>query len=253
MKRRFPYDATTAYRFTYQTGELINQLLHFGHARLMVRGQGLSLVKATRFGLFISPRHGHSVRDHVSELLVDLPTNPWVYLVPSPIQGPPVLALSEPGKPIAVSIELEAHEWSSPLLQKLLTTFGGVPVEAQLIRDRGADAWLDQWTEATSGILTRNDRWNVIAALDACRRFEVQLSTPGCSVHAEFNPAFVDFDHAVLRVADTRCGHVVYADLSSPEVRYDLVGETFIIRQNAAPVIPTIHELSPSLPFPRVA
>jgi len=212
--------AGPAYRLQGSTSRLLNLLCQLGEGTLVLRQEGLSLAKTCTFGLCVADGQGgwHLLRDAISGLETDLQRVHHVYLLPDPDDGIPMLATASPGGEIDLSIRLEGHQWKSRIIRSIAEDFHGIPVEAREGRCLRAGAWLDDWNHtspATEGI-----RWEILAALDACRCLEVEVRSGMHRATAAFRPAFMDSEGAVLRIADATRKNVVFADAGAPGFRW---------------------------------
>jgi len=209
-----------AYRLQGPTPRLLNQLCHLGEGTMILRQSGLSLAVTTAFGLCVANESAgwHILRDAISGLESDLQSPHCVYLLADPDDGRPVFATGMPGTPLDLSIRLEGHSWESRIIRAMIDGFGGVPVDARERRGLGAGAWLDDWDKtspAANGI-----RWEILAALKACRCLEVEVDGGIHRTFAAFRPAFLDSEGAVVRIADATRKHVVFADAGAPGFRW---------------------------------
>ncbi|MCW1884396.1 hypothetical protein OKA04_06605 [Luteolibacter flavescens] len=200
--------------------ELLNHLCCLGESTLVLRQQGLSLAKCTRFGLSVATRESgwQVLRDHLSGMETDTGRSFSLYLLANPDDRKPVIGIAETGRTLHASIRLDNHEWNSPVVANLVDHFEGVSLDCMESRRLGAGAWLDEWERpvADESAVCMEQACQI---LHECRELEVSVSARGNQGSARFEPSFVDSCGAVLRIADRGRRHVVHADVQDPGFR----------------------------------
>ncbi|MBX3741276.1 MAG: hypothetical protein KF712_09820 [Akkermansiaceae bacterium] len=212
-----------AYRLHSPVDELLNHLCSLGKGTLILRRPGLSLAKATRFGLHIrSSSHDWSIlHDAISGLETDLAPPQHAYLLREFPDQCPLFAMGPPGKPIEFTVRLDGHDWNSPAVRDMLARFGGVALDCLESHRLGAGAWLDEWEQCKQPSPCCPDSMvhETSGALQACRLLEVEIRTTTQRSEVCFSPSFVDVEGSVLRIADRSRSHIVYADVNAAEFR----------------------------------
>lgn len=198
--------------------EVIPRLARFGVGTLILRQCGLSLTsQADLRSLVRFPQHGGKPPGWpVEHLELNDDDSREFYLFIAAGDPRPQLASARPGGKIDFSIHLHHHVWGSPEVRGLIEDCGGAGVSCELARELGAGAWLDEWPDAGAG--HRDDTLSHCARkqIETCSLLEVRMHAPGFRGDACFEPSFIDVDGSILRIADKRCRHVVYADANSP-------------------------------------
>lgn len=210
-----------AFRLRSPIHELLNHLCCLGEGTLILRRPGLSLAKATPFGLHISERTSgwRMLKDAISGLETDIAPAQEAYLLREATDSCPLFAMGPVGKPIEFTVRLTGHTWQSPALQRMIQRFNGVSLDCLESRRLGAGAWLDEWERPvpTPSAITNDLVLRSSDALHDCDSLEVEIRTTSHRNHVRFLPSFIDSEGTVLRIADKRRAHVVYADVSAPE------------------------------------
>jgi len=217
--RKSPLAACScAYRLRGSIPELLNHLCCLGQTTLVLRQQGLSLAKATAFGLSVAYREEawHVLHDRLSGLETDTRRALGVYLIADVNDRRPLLAMAEPGRPIHVSIRLDGHVWDSPVVKTLIDHFQGASLDCMESRRLGAGAWLDEWERPVNPACDSSLVDGACRILHECRELEVDVNSRGCRGSACFRPSFIDSSGTVLRITDREQRHVVHADVSDP-------------------------------------
>jgi hypothetical protein len=201
--------------------ELLNHLCCLGESTLVLRQQGLSLAKCTRFGLSVGTRESgwQVLRDHLSGMETDTGRALALYLLANAGDRKPVIGMAGLGCPLHATIRLDQHDWNSPVVANLVDHFDGVSLDCLESRRLGAGAWLDEWERPAAN---QGDALCIEQAgriLRECREIEVSVSARGCHGTARFEPSFVDSCGGVLRIADRARHHVVHADVQDPGFR----------------------------------
>jgi hypothetical protein len=201
--------------------EILPQLARFGTGTLVLRQCGLSLSsQADLRSLVRFPRRaGEPVRWPVEHLEMDDGGTREFYLFIGSGDPRPQLASAKRGGKIDFSIHLHHHVWDSPEVRGLIETCGGAGVSCELARELGAGAWLDEWPDSGAG--HRDDTLSLHARrqIESSSLLEVRIQAEGIRGDACFEPSFIDVDGSILRIADKRCRHVVFADADSPGFR----------------------------------
>jgi len=205
-----------AYRLRGSLPELLNHLCCLGQTTLVLRQQGLSLAKATAFGLCVAYREEawQILSDRLSGLETDTLRPLGVYMVVDASDRRPMLAMAEPGRPIHLSIRLDGHVWESPVVKTLIDHFEGVSLGCMESRRLGAGAWLDEWERPVKSGCDASIVRGACRILHECRELEVDVRAPGSRGTARFEPSFIDSAGTVLRITDRERRHVVHADVS---------------------------------------
>jgi hypothetical protein len=200
--------------------ELLNHLCCLGESTLVLRQQGLSLAKCTRFGLSVATRESgwQVLHDHLSGMETDIGRTLSLYLLANVGDRKPVIGIAEPGLPLHATIRLDHHDWNSQVVANLIDHFEGVSLDCLESRRLGAGAWLDEWERpvANQEAIGMDQACQI---LHECRELEVSVSVRGSQGSARFEPSFVDACGSVLRVADRGRRHVVHADVQDPGFR----------------------------------
>ena len=207
-----------AYRLRGSLSELLNHLCCLGQSTMVLRQQGLSLAKATTFGLSVAYREEawHVLHDRQSGLETDTQLALGVYLIADPCDRRPMLAMAAPGMPIHLSIHLDGHLWDSPVVKTLIDHFQGVSLDCMESRRLGAGAWLDEWERPVNPDCDTSIVRGACQILHECRELEVDVNSRGCRGTARFEPSFVDSASTVIRITDRERRHVVHADVNDP-------------------------------------
>jgi hypothetical protein len=157
---------------------------------MVLRQQGLSLAKATAFGLSVAygEEAWHLLHDRLSGLETDTHRALGVYLIADACDRRPLLAMAEPGSPIHLSIRLEGHVWDSPVVRTLIDHFKGASLDCMESRRLGAGAWLDEWERPVSSGCDASVVHGAYRMVQECRELEVDVRMRGCRGTACFEP-----------------------------------------------------------------
>lgn len=217
-----------AYRLHSPIDELLNHLCCLGQGTLILRRPGLSVAKATRFGLHIRERsHDWTVlRDAISGLETDLTPPQNAYLLREFPDQCPLFAIGSPGKPIEFTVRLEGHDWQSPVIRTMLDRFHGVALDCLESHRLGAGAWLDEWEQSKCASCPIPDAVLHAASetLHGCKLLEVEIRTSTQRSEVCFCPSFIDSEGSVLRIADRTRTHIVYADVRATDFHLERAG-----------------------------
>lgn len=217
-----------AYRLQSPVNELLNHLCGLGKGTLILRRPGLSLAKATRFGLHVRNRsqNWEILHDAISGLETDLTPPQHSYLLREFPDQCPLFAMGPPGKPIEFTVRLDGHEWNSPMVRDMLARFDGTALNCVESHRLGAGAWLDEWEQRRQPALCCPDSviHETSAALHRCRLLEVEIRTSSHRSGVCFSPSFIDMEGSVLRIADRSRNHIVYADVGAEDFQLSRVG-----------------------------
>lgn len=201
--------------------ELLNHLCCLGNTTLVLRQQGISLAKSTSFGLCVATRDSdwRILRDHLSGLETDTATLQNIYLLAGPGDRRPMIGLGEPGRPLHLTIRLDAHDWESRAIRNLIDYFKGVSLDCTESRRLGVGAWLDEWERPVAAACDDSLVRDTCQVIRTCEELEVEVGTRSHRNTARFHPTFIDSSGTVMRVADRSQRHVVHADVADPGFR----------------------------------
>jgi hypothetical protein len=195
-----------AYRLRGTAETLLEHLCGLGKSTLILRRPGLSLVKS--MGLLSEAIGG--LENHFAP-----PQD--AFLIREISDSCPLFVMGPPGKPIELTVRLEDHAWSSPVIRSMIEQFYGVSLDCLASRRLGAGAWLDEWGQpippkppAISDLIHQASD-----ALHRCDSLEVEIRTSSHRSTARFQPSFIDSAGSVLRIADKARRHIVYADVNA--------------------------------------
>lgn len=208
-------------RLTGPWTAFLNQLVHLDQVYLILRSDGLSIAKWTRFGVFFqeSVRGCRWLSDPVSGLALDPKEIRHIYVVRLSPSGPVSLELEFNGSRFGISIQCDGRHSNFCALDRMKEMFGQEEVSGEFLRRAGAGAWLDDWAQPPRRIAgeRRNSLERAVSNRD---EFEVTMAAPGMFSKTLLRPSFIDFDGSVARFANPDCETVVMADLASPEVEW---------------------------------
>ncbi len=214
-----------AFRLGGPAKELFNRLHGLGEGTLVMKEQGLSLAKKTAVGLCVAygDRDWHLLRDRLSGLELDTSRELEFYLMVRGSDRKPLLGVSEPGKALHLSFQLDGLAWESLVVRRFIAEFDGVALDCEQSRQLGAGMWLDEW-ERPAAAWKADHVDAVCRALRACRRLDVEVKARGQTNRTRFAPSFLDVSGGVLRIADRSLRHVVHADVADPAFRMHRIG-----------------------------
>lgn len=205
-----------AYRLNAPADVILARLGTLPGMTLVMRQQGLSLMKRTPFGTLKLQQARSLLRDRLSGVECDLSGDAIFHLLTDASDSRPQLVCNKPGLPVDFSIRLDGQTWDSPQICDLIRSCDAIHVACETARHLGAGAWLDEWNESPptecDHILARAARRQI----ESCRILEVRVKTTAHGCKTRFLPSFIDEDGGILRIADKHCRHVVYADADSP-------------------------------------
>ncbi|MBK1880834.1 hypothetical protein JIN85_00325 [Luteolibacter pohnpeiensis] len=216
-----------AYRLRRPIGEILNHLCSIGPSTLILRSPGLTVAKATRFGLHIREKAGdwNVLHDAVSGLRTNLEVQQHAFIIREFSDQCPILAFAVDGRPADLSVRLVGHDWGSPAVRKMIADFDGVALDCAQSRQLGAGAWLDEWEQPKAKAPTVENRLDeACEILHSCQLLAVEVKTPTMQCDACFSPSFIDHEGTVIRIADRKRNHIVYADVDAAGFRLDHIG-----------------------------
>ena len=222
-----------AYQLRGSLPELLNHLCCLGESTLILRQQGLSLAKVTRFGLAVAyGDHGWDLlSDRTSGLETDTRTERRVYLMTSHPDRRPLICMGAPGAPIDLSIRLEKRLWDSAVVRNLIDCFDGVPLACHESRKLGAGAWLDDWERPVQQKTSTRPVSEILEWVRGSDWLNIEVTSVGHRGTANFKPSFIDCSSSVLRIADREMRHIVNADAADPSLQLEYFDGTLMMKK----------------------
>ena len=213
-----------AFRLRKPICEVLNHLCSMGPSTLILRRPGLTVAKQTRFGLHVSSRAKDwtVLHDAISGLQTDLKVDQSAYLIREFPDQCPLLAIASRRCPADLTVRLDRHAWGSRVLQEMIEKFDGIGVDCIRSRQLGAGAWLDEWEQPQVGSPAPESRLSgACEILHRCQLLAVEIQTSSQQCETCFSPSFIDHEGSVIRIADRKRQHVVYADVNAAGFRLD--------------------------------
>lgn len=217
---------------------ILNQLFHLEAAQMTVRGNGLTLLRHTEFGVFLQTRnHGEDeLSDPISGLTIAPAALRAVYILPRHRGAPPAIEFEFAEDGFALSVQPAPDPQSAAVIRRIRRAFGSKTVASSSLESRGAGAWLDEW-ETTSTPLPSCFDPDLQTSIELAEILRVCLHRPGLRAVGALKPTFIDQDASVMKVADFESGDAVFIDLISPNNHY----------RNDFGTIHLTHDLDPNL------
>jgi hypothetical protein len=208
-----------SHRLELRPHAFLNQLLHFDRPTLVVRSPGLSLCLETEFGVFFEcdgPRVGDAawLEDPVSGLCLD-PSAINSIVLYGEQYSPPAFEISLGEAGFVCAIRPRADDQACQVMNRIIRNFGGAPTDGADLRDRGAGAWLDQWSAGHARSVVRlreaSGRW----------RLDASILSGGIRLSVRLDHALEDRDGDILRLVDQERNAAAYLDLGRPGIVWD--------------------------------
>jgi len=181
--------------------------------RLLVKKAGLTILQNS--SLLTPGEGGNDFIEFDSNYLNHLK----IILFQCPVGNCLRSALVNQKSEIVSHLILDSVPWHSAEADALRSQLNIRPVQSSHCFEH-CELWLDDWSEEPLSPPRSRDITVTKELLRSCSSLKVSVQREEFRLESKLNPSFIDTDQSIIRFADHRQRHVVYADLNQVDFQF---------------------------------